>query len=117
MLNDADICYALLIALVIIVVVVAVWPGLARVSGVDLEGFWLSDGVENTRLYEIRPVGGRAFEVRQRGSAATEKGRARRVRAVEIPGLKRAGALELGGRRLAWHDGTVWTRQGVRPAA
>jgi hypothetical protein len=112
--NDTDICYALLIALAIIVVVAAVW---GRVSSADLEGYWLAETPENARLFEVRPAGGRGFEVRQRGSAATTTGRTRRIRAVEIPGLKRVGSLELGGRRLVWRDGTVWTRQGVRPAA
>ena len=117
MVSDSDLTAAVVIAILIIVVLVCVWPGYARVRGRDLVGYWAAPG---GGLYEIRDMGGRAFAVRGEAAAAAvagvASGVASGVRGVAVAALGKRGIIELGGRRIDWQGGDSWTRQGVRGA-
>lgn len=114
MVTDRDLTAAILIALLILIGVLCVWPGLLRVRGGDLAGFWASPA---GGLYEIRPTGARSFVVRSASPHASDaiKGTVAGVRGVRVAG--RAGRVELGGRHINWAGGDRWTRQGVAPRA
>lgn len=124
-LTDADVTWGVIIAAIIILFAVCVWPGTARASPKDFAGYWASTDGD---LYEIRQQGSSSLEIRGTGASAragsgAKKGAGspsrgwvsgfRRIRAEGLPSGSRSGALELGGRALAWDGGEKWYRQGV----
>jgi hypothetical protein len=110
MITDSDIAVAIVVALVVLIVILGVWPGLLRVRAGDLAGYWAgSDG----KLYAIRPTGDRSFDLTTSGdSTRPTAGHIVGLRSVKIDGPD-SGAVDLGGRRINWPDGKVWTLQGV----
>lgn len=113
-MTDSDLASAILIALVIILVALAVWPGYLRVRAAQLEGHWAStDGA----MYEIRPTGPRTFLVVAAGGCAGVAYRVAGVRGVRADAPSSTndrGRVDLGGRRISWADGHAWTFQGIR---
>src|SRR5262245_43544860 len=112
MVTDGDLTAAILIALLLVVVALCAWPGLLRLHGRDLAGFWATPG---GGLYEIRAAEGRAFEIREPGRAGGRppaQGRLTGVRHVKVSGgpgaVSRAGVVEAGGRRIRWKKGDTW---------
>ena len=110
MLSDSDLSSAIVIAIIIILAVLCYWPGLIRVKGRSLEGYWASP---SGALYELRDAGGRDFFVHSAGTATTVSGQSTGVRGVSVPAFNKQGSVELGSRRIDWKDGDVWLRQGV----
>lgn len=116
-LTDRDLTIAIVIAVVIILVALVGWPGYLRLSSRSLGGFWASSAGS---LYEVRPTGSRRFELRA-SSPGDEglppiRGRVVGVRGLELapgPWPGRRGKMEIGGRRIEWEGGGVWSRQGV----
>jgi hypothetical protein len=111
MVTDGDLVAAILIALLILVILLCVWPGFLRLRGRDLAGYWASS---SGAMYRLQPTGGRAFNVYADGpgrAPSATAGRITGVRGLRIGG--RSGRAELGGRRISWAGGEAWTRQGV----
>lgn len=110
MLSDSDLSSAIVIAIIIILAALCFWPGLIRVKGSSLEGYWASP---SGALYELRDAGGRDFVVHSADTATTAAGKSSGIRGVSVPALGKQGTVELGSRRIDWQDGDTWLRQGV----
>ncbi len=113
---------ATVLAVIILLVILCIWPGYLRVAPKDIEGYWASrDG----NMYAIRPVAGRGHEFGVNWDPRKDKkgtydimaaphqahGSVRGVRGLRIGPLH--GTVALGGRHIAWADGGLWTRQGL----
>jgi hypothetical protein len=117
MVSDRDLTAAVLIAAILILVALYGWPGAFRLRGRDLAGFWASPA---GALYRIEGGPGPAFTVRASTHPGRETlGRVTGLRRVVVPGAALGergalgGAVELGGRRIQWDDGSAWVRQGA----
>jgi hypothetical protein len=119
---DNSVTIAVVLAVVVMLLILFVWPGVVRVRAGELAGYWAArDG----KMYSIIPTAeGEGFEIRganpfsQTASTGLSRGRlAGRVEGVRGLRVDAAdaprGRLALGGRRIEWADGGVWTRQGA----
>lgn len=111
MVSDLDLAYGIVIAAVLLLIAVFVWPGSARARPGDFAGYWAD---AEGGLYELRQAGGRSFVLRGGGGGGS-RGTMAGLRGIVVGEGPRAlaGRLELGGRSLAWSDGKKWYRQGV----
>jgi hypothetical protein len=107
MITDSDIAVAIVVALILLIIVLGVWPGILRVRPRDLEGYWAgTDG----KLRSIKALSPKTFVVAAPGDPSTP-GHISGLRGVALPTAR--GTVDLGGRRIKWSDGQVWTLQGV----
>jgi len=118
MASDSDLAASIVIALVLIAIALCAWPGFARARARDLAGYWADAG---GALYEIRTGPGDRELVAHGGATPTRAGRpGLSVWPGRITGVRgvalgpKKGQLDLGGRRISWGGGGVWTRQGIR---
>jgi hypothetical protein len=121
---SSDTTAAVVLAVIIILVMLCVWPGYARVTPESIEGYWTS---QDGKMYAIRPAAGshRGFHVNwdprphkdrvksydMEASPPQAIGATHGIRGLQVG--PRSGTVSLGGRHINWADGGVWTRQGL----
>jgi len=107
--SDADLTTALLIAVVLIIIALIVWPGIMRIRPHMIAGHWASQ--KTGIMYEIRPGHtGRRFIVLSNNHPGT--GVVHGLRGVRFPGVGR-GHVGFGNRQIIWKGGDVWSLQGL----
>jgi len=129
---SGDVTAAVVLAVIIILVMLCIWPGYARVTPESVRGYWAS---QDGKMYAIRPQetcdgSNRAFRIlgnpRSRDNSAhnVSEGPNYYGSTVGLRGVKLYlsemrgasslhGTVSLGGRHINWADGGVWTRQGL----
>jgi hypothetical protein len=117
MITEDDIATAVIIAMIIIVIAVFVWPGYGRITTAQLEGHWSSQNTGS--IFQIKRVGRKKVDVYNNG-ALYAKGFLYGLRAVRIvileTGKFMTGSLEFASRQISWDKGQTdtWIYQGVR---
>jgi hypothetical protein len=117
---EGNITAAVVLAAIVLLIIMCIWPGLAQVRAGDIGGYWAS---REGKMYEIvpGPSGEYSFEVKGRlGADAPVAGTGARGL---ISGLRRlqlrqgGGRVAFGGRRIDWGNGDSWVKQGMHTHA
>jgi hypothetical protein len=105
--SSADLSYALIIVIVVILIALFVWPGYIWADAHKLDGYWTSNTTGN--IYRLTAASARRFKIKI--GQESHSGKICGVRKIKY--ADHSGSVEFDNRRIEWCNGEKWIKQGV----